>query len=56
MTGAASGDAPWTGKYARHRGRAESNVYQITVDYPDGRANGHHIMLDSAELVTVRWV
>ncbi len=24
------------------------------MDYPDERANGHHVMLDSQELVTVR--
>ena len=24
-------------------------------DYPDEWANGHHIMLDTEELVTVRW-
>jgi hypothetical protein len=30
-------------------------VYQKTVDYPDGWANGYHVMLDSEELVTVRW-
>ena len=33
----------------------ESNVYQQTVDYPDELANGYHVMLDTEELVTVRW-
>ena len=43
------------GKYAGHTGAVESNVYQRTVDYPDELANGHHIMLDTEELVTVRF-
>ena len=42
------------GKYAGHTGSVESNVYQRTVDHPDELANGHHIMLDTSELVTVR--
>ena len=33
----------------------EANVYQKTVDYPDEWANGYHVMLDTEELVTVRW-
>ena len=44
-----------TGKYAGHRGTVEANVYQKTVDYPGEWANGFHVMLDSEELVTVRW-
>ena len=44
-----------TGKYAGHTGTIESNVYQRTVDYPDEFHNGHHVMLDTGELVTVRW-
>ncbi len=43
------------GKYAGHTGAVESNVYQRTADYPDEQSNGHHIMLDTGELVTVRW-
>ena len=43
------------GKYAGHRGTVEANVYQKTVDYPDEWANGYHVMLDSDEIVTVRW-
>ena len=43
------------GKYAGHFGGGDSNVYQRTVDYPDEWANGYHVMLDSEELVTVRW-
>ena len=31
----------------------ESNVYQRTVDYPDERANGYHVSLDSDEPVEV---
>jgi len=33
----------------------ESNVYQRTADWPDEYHNGFHVMLDSEELVTVRW-
>ena len=33
----------------------EGNVYQRTVDYPDEFANGYHVMLDTEELVKVRW-
>ena len=43
------------GKYTGHTGTVESNVYQRTVDFPDEWFNGHHVMLDSEELVTVRW-
>ena len=44
-----------TGKYAGQTGTVESNVHQKTVDYPDEWANGYHVMLDTEELVTVRW-
>ena len=44
-----------SGTYEDHRGAIESNVYQRTVDYPDEWANGFHVMLDTEELVTVRW-
>ena len=44
-----------TGKYAGRFGTVESNVFQRTVDYPDDYGNGFHVMLDSDELVTVRW-
>ncbi len=44
-----------SGKYAGHLGTVESNVYQRTVDYPGEFANGNHVMLDTEELVTVRW-
>ena len=42
------------GMYAGYTGAVESNLYQRTADYPDDQANGHHIMLDNGELVTVR--
>jgi len=42
------------GRYAGQTRAVESNVYQRTADYPDELANGHHIMLDIDELVTVR--
>jgi len=44
-----------TGKYSSQRSIVEANVYRKTVDYPDDWANGYHVMLDSEELVTVRW-
>ena len=44
-----------TGMYSGYTGTVESNVFQRTVDYPEELANGHHVMLDSEELVTVRW-
>ncbi len=44
-----------TGKYAGHTGTVDSNVVQKTVDRPDEWANGYHVMLDTEELVTVRW-
>jgi len=44
-----------TGKYAGWTGTIESNVCQRTVDYPGEFADGCQIMLDSEELVTVRW-
>ena len=30
-------------------------MYQRTVDYPDELFNGHHVVLDTEELVTVWW-
>jgi len=42
------------GKYAGYRGTIASDVFQRTVDYPEDLANGHHVMLDTEELVTVR--
>ena len=44
-----------SGTYEGHRGIVEANVYQRTVDYPGEFADGYHVMLDSEELVTVRW-
>ena len=44
-----------TGKYAGHSGTVDSNVFQRTADYPGELSEGFHVMLDSGELVTVRW-
>ena len=44
-----------SGRYEGHRGTVEANVFQQTVDYPDELANGFHVMLDTGDLVTVRW-
>ena len=30
-------------------------MYQRTVDYPEEFHNGHHVMMDTEVLVTVRW-
>ena len=43
------------GKYDGYHGTVESNVFQRTVDHPDGWANDRQVMLDSEELATVRW-
>ena len=43
------------GRYEGHGGTVEANVYQKTADYPDEFSNGYHVMLDTEELVTVRW-
>ena len=44
-----------SGRYTGHTGTIESNVHQRTVDYPDELFNSHHVMLDTGELVTVKW-
>ena len=44
-----------TGKYAGYTGTVKSNVHQRSADYPDDLYNGFHMMLDTEELVTVRW-
>ena len=41
--------------YAGNQGTVESNVHQRTADYPDEWHNGHLVMPDTEELVTVRW-
>ena len=44
-----------TGKYAGYQGTVESNVHQRTVDYPTELSNGFQVMLDTEEVVIVRW-
>ena len=44
-----------SGKYVGHQGTVESNVYQRIADWPDEWHNAHYVMLDTEELVTVRW-
>jgi len=44
-----------TGKYAGQTGTIESNVFQKTVDYPGELSNGFQLMLDTGEVVIVRW-
>ena len=44
-----------SGSYKGYRGTVEANVYQKTLDFPAEWANGYHVILDSEELVTVRW-
>ena len=44
-----------TGKYAGQTGTVESNVFQKTADYPEELANGYHVMLDTEEVVSLRW-
>ena len=43
------------GKHAGSEGWVESAVFQRTVDYPDEFAPGYHDILDTDEVVTVRW-
>ena len=44
------------GKYAGRRGVVESNVFQKTVDHPEERDNGFHIVLAGDEwVVTIRY-
>ena len=42
-------------KYAGCRGTVKSNLYQKTADYPGEWASEPLVMLDSEELLTVRW-
>ena len=44
-----------TGEFVGHLGTVESNVHQKAVDYPDELNNSFHLMLDTEELITVRW-
>ena len=44
-----------TGKYRGRTGTVESNVFQKTMDYPDQLSNGFQGMLDTGEVVIVRW-
>jgi len=44
-----------SGRYAGGIGTVESNVHQKTVDYPGEWANGYHVILDTEEVVIVRW-
>ena len=44
-----------SGKYAGRTGTVEANVHQRTADWPEDFYDGHHVMLDTEELVTVRW-
>ena len=44
-----------TGKYRGHQGVIESNVHQKTSDYPNDLSDGCQVMLDTGELVIVRW-
>ena len=44
-----------TGKYTGQTGTVDSNVHQRTADYPTELSNGFQVMLDTEELVTMRW-
>jgi hypothetical protein len=44
-----------TGKYAGRTGVVESNVFQNTADYPTELSNGFQVMLDTGEVVIVRY-
>ena len=44
-----------TGKYWDRTGAVESNMFQKTVDYPGELSNGFQVVLDTEEVVIVRW-
>lgn len=44
-----------SGTHSGQTGTVESNVYQKTVDYPNVLSNGFQVMLDTEEVVTLRW-
>ena len=44
-----------TGKCAGQTGTVESNVFQRTADYPNDLSDGFQVMLDTGDLVTMRW-
>ena len=43
------------GKLVGRAGIVGSNVFQKTVDYPNDLSNGFQVLLDTGDLVTVRW-
>ena len=43
------------GKYTGQTGLVESNVHQRTADYPKNLSDGFQVMLDTEEVVIVRW-
>ena len=43
------------GKYADQTGTVVSHVYQRTLDYADELDSGYHVLLDTEDLVTVRF-
>ncbi len=43
------------GRYAAATGLVDRPAFQRTVDCPDEFAPGYHVVLDTDELVTVRW-
>ena len=44
-----------SGKHRGQLGAIESNVFQKSVYYPGDLSNGFQVMLDTEEVVNVRW-
>ena len=44
-----------TSKFYGWTGTVWSNIDRKAADYPDEWANAYHVMVDSGELVTLRW-
>ena len=43
------------GRYEGRTGVVDSAVFQRTVDYHDEYAPRYHVILDSDQVITVRW-
>ena len=48
-------EIPISGRYQDSADVVDSAVFQRTVDYPDEYAPGYHVVLDTGQVITVRW-
>ena len=44
-----------SGRYQGYTGVVDSAVFQRTVDWPDEYAPGYLVVLDTGQVITVRW-